>query len=111
MGNAIAGKKGFQPIALADRFWAKVKKTEGCWLWTGAVVNATYPYGQLWVDGRHQLAHRIALALAGRVIPDGTEVDHLCRVPRCVRPSHLDTVSHAENNRRGWAAIKKARGE
>jgi hypothetical protein len=37
-------------------------------------------------------------------IPDGLEIDHLCRVPSCCNPEHLEAVTHAENMRRGAAA-------
>lgn len=46
------------------------------------------------------LAHRHAYELADVPIPDGLHVDHLCRNRRCVRRSHLDAVTQAENNRR-----------
>jgi hypothetical protein len=39
-------------------------------------------------------------------VPDGLELDHLCRVPACVNPDHLEPVTHIENVRRGrsyWA--------
>ena len=39
-------------------------------------------------------------------IPDGLHLDHLCRVPACVNPEHLEPVTLAENNRRA-AAVKK----
>ncbi len=97
--NAVRGKKGFQTIPLAERFWAKVKKTDTCWLWQGTKANDGY--GRIWAHGRQQLAHHVSLALAGRMIPAGLEVDHLCRTPACIRPDHLEFVTHQENNRRG----------
>ncbi len=85
--NAISGKKGFQTIPLAERFWARVKKTDTCWLWQGSIIHDGY--GRIAENGRKRLAHHISLALAGRTIPNGLEVDHLCRVRSCVRPDHL----------------------
>ena len=40
---------------LAERFWAKVQKTGGCWLWTGGLSGAGYG---LMVDGRGEQQRR-----------------------------------------------------
>jgi len=77
-----------------DRFWALVRKTNGCWLWQGR-VNAD-GYGIY--SGKS--AHRLAFALLGGDIPDGTEIDHLCRTRNCVNPKHMEAVTHLENVRR-----------
>lgn len=74
-----------------------VRKTETCWLWTGAVDPCGY--------GRfraHVLvsAHRWAYEQFVGRIPDGLELDHACRVRTCVNPAHLEPVTHAENMRR-----------
>lgn len=81
--------------SVAERFWEKVHKTETCWLWIGAISSTGY--GTISIDGRRQGAHRLSLALAGVEIPDGYDVDHLCRTPPCVNPNHLEPVTHAEN--------------
>ena len=82
----------------APPFWTLVRPhPNGCWLWGGTVDH--HGYGRY----RMRLAHRLAyLELAGE-IPDGLELDHLCRVPACVNPNHLEPVSHAENVRRSIA--------
>jgi HNH endonuclease len=73
----------------------------GCHIWTAA----TNPkgYGIFKVDGRSVLAHRFAKRHRGGTVPAGLELDHLCRVRRCVNPAHLEMVTHAENVRRGDA--------
>lgn len=87
---------------LATRFWSKVKQTDDCWEWLGA----RQPSGHGWFRGHHlgYNAHRVAYQLERGPIPEGLELDHLCRHPWCVRPSHLEPVSHTENVRRGLAA-------
>ena len=80
-------------------FWDRVEKTATCWFWTGT-SNDDY-YGQYQRNGRAHLAHRYAYEEAVGPIPDGLELDHLCRVPRCVRPSHLEPVTPRVNQRRG----------
>ena len=83
----------------SERFWVKVEKTDGCWLWTASFTALSY--GQFKSGGRMVPAHRWAYEHLVGPIPDGLELDHLCRVRHCVRPSHLEPVTHRENIRRG----------
>lgn len=87
---------------MAERFWPKVHITRGCWLWTAATGNGGYG---LWsppkASGQKMgVAHRFSYMTTVGPIPDGLELDHLCRVRNCVRPDHLEPVTHAENMRR-----------
>ena len=66
----------------------------GCWLWTGPLNNTGYGCFA------RTSAHRWAYAAMVGPIPDGYQIDHLCRVRRCVNPSHLEAVTRSENNRR-----------
>ncbi len=87
---------------LEDRFWAKVDKTDDCWLWTGAINQSGY--GTLSLGSRSEGtigAHRASYILNIGTIPDGLQLDHLCRVRHCVRPEHLEAVTPRENKRRG----------
>lgn len=79
----------------ATRFWAKVEKTDTCWLWTAALVKG---YGRFYdTDMRPVGAHRWAYELLVGPIPEGLTIDHLCRVRRCVNPDHLEVVTQREN--------------
>lgn len=69
-----------------------------CWIWQRAKMNKGY--GWMHVKGRNVLAHRHYYERHRAHIPEGLELDHLCRVPACVRPDHLEPVTHAENMRR-----------
>jgi hypothetical protein len=71
----------------------------GCLPWTGARSRAGYGY--LKIEGRAVGAHRIMFTAWGGEIPAGYTLDHLCRVHHCVRPTHLEPVTIAENSRRG----------
>ncbi|HEY5986880.1 MAG TPA: HNH endonuclease signature motif containing protein [Streptosporangiaceae bacterium] len=75
-----------QVAQIAPKFWARVIKSDGCWLWDGAHVP--YGYGSIGIAGRQHGTHRVAWALANGRWPDGW-VLHRCNNPGCVRPDHL----------------------
>ncbi len=82
------------------RFWHKVyADPSGCWLWV-ASLN-TPGYGQSWNGKKVDFAHRMSYAAFKGAIPSDLELDHLCRVRRCVNPLHLEAVTHGENMTRG----------
>jgi hypothetical protein len=89
-------------VTRADRFWAKVARGAPgeCWRWTGA--KNSLGYGNFGVGGgRVVCAHRVAYEFERGPIPDGKVLDHLCRVPSCVNPSHLEAVTQQTNVLRG----------
>lgn len=91
------------PTFAAERFWTKVAleaSGDDCWRWTGA--KSRNGYGRFYDEsGRVVQAHRWAYGYVVAPVPDELVVDHLCRNPGCVRPSHLDPVSQASNATRG----------
>jgi hypothetical protein len=81
-----------------------------CWIWTG-VKHKRHGYGRFYVGGRggrYIQAHRWSYEASVAPIPAGLTIDHLCRVTRCVNPTHLEPVTGAENNRRA-AEARRAR--
>lgn len=88
---------------IEKRFWAKVRKTDTCWLWEAGQQGEGY--GSFKINGRHIQAHRFSYELLIGPIPEGLELDHLCRIRLCVRPEHLEPVTHQENIRRGAQGI------
>ena len=80
------------------RFWSKVDTSGDCWLWTDPPNGAGY--GSFRVGGRTVGAHVVSVEIDGREVPAGMEVDHLCCTRLCVRPDHLEVVTHVENMRR-----------
>lgn len=93
----------------ADKVWRRVDKAGPipahrpelgqCWIWTGPLVKGYAHYAFRLGGGlqRGVIIHRWTYEDACGPIPDGLELDHLCRVRNCVRPSHLEPVTHAVN--------------
>lgn len=77
------------------RFWEKVLKTEGCWVWQGSKSEG---YGKFSLNNRPVWAHRVAYEREVGPIPDGLTIDHICRNRACVRPDHLRAVTQKQNN-------------
>ena len=83
-----------KPGPVAQRFWAKVRKGEGCWEWQGGIGK--HWYGQF--DFRFACrAHRAAWILTYGNIPNDLQVLHRCDNKRCVRPSHLFLGTQKDN--------------
>jgi hypothetical protein len=73
-----------------------VNEVTGCWEWTGCL--SARGYGQVRIAGVLYAAHRVAYEIfTNSAIPVGLELDHLCRVKKCIRPAHLEPVTHLEN--------------
>lgn len=67
-----------------------------CWLWTGAVTKDGYGVMEV-QDLPTASAHRWSYRHHIGALVDGLELDHLCRVRRCVNPYHLEQVTHVVN--------------
>lgn len=109
--NGTAGQPGSLLIRGDDltRFWSYVDDINGtppklvewlgpCWLWTGCINDKGY--GSVRLGRRSIGAHRLGYQLLVGPIPSGLDLDHLCRVTRCVRPGHLEPVTRSENSHR-----------
>lgn len=77
------------------RFWSRIQKSSGCWIWQGC--KDIGGYGMFPVPGIGSKAHRIAWTLLRGPVPIGLVVDHLCSNPACVNPEHLEPVTQREN--------------
>jgi len=70
------------------RFWRHVRKTEGCWIWEGALNDSGY--GRVKVYGAIRSAHRVAYELSFAHIPKNAWVRQRCGERACCRPDHLE---------------------
>ena len=79
-----------------------------CWEWTGARLPRGY--GQFWNGNKVVRAHKWIYETLCGPVEDGLVLDHLCRHPWCVNPTHLQKISQGENVLRGVApAANQAR--
>lgn len=81
-------------VPLIERLTGRTQFSGECWLWTGTTSGG---YGQMKIDGRPHLVHRVAYELLVGPIPAGLVIDHLCRVRRCWNPDHLEPKTQREN--------------
>jgi len=96
-GNILPGYSSWHK-PLKDRILEKTDRSGECWLWLGSRYLSGY--GMLSIKSRATPAHRVSYQeFVGR-IPEGFQIDHLCRVRHCVNPNHLEPVTQQENLRR-----------
>ena len=100
-------RRNRRPKTLAQRFCEKVEiQQNGCWLWTGArTARDKRAYGCIGVEYKQQPAHRVSYEMFVGPIPEGLDLDHLCRTRLCVNPDHLEPVTRRENLRRGTGMV------
>lgn len=105
IASSLLTEHGMNPVRPTNKLrwraspWEKVMKTEDCWYWVGA-LNA-YGYGVFTLRGQPWMAHRYFYEHLVGPIPEGLDIDHLCRVRACVNPAHLEPVTRRENLLRG----------
>lgn len=90
-GNALlTSNPKLSPPTIDDRFWRKVQKTGGCWLWTGTTDES----GKGWFifEGKSRSAHRYSYMKhhdLSEPLPRHVWVKQICGRPSCVNPEHL----------------------
>lgn len=94
------GPKALSPDERIAAWRARSPSNEkGCWLWMGS--RSKGGYGRVKAYARKYMIHRFTYEFVNGLIPDGLQIDHLCRVRNCFNPAHLEAVTPSENVKRG----------
>ena len=89
--------KHLTPLQRLQTMYVPVTES-GCWVWV-ADENG-HGYGRVKINGKLFMAHRAVYELFKGPIPEGLELDHLCRVTQCVNPDHLEAITPQVNTLR-----------
>lgn len=108
----VIRKASLPSDSITDRFQGRYTiSASGCWEWTAAKNNKGY--GQLNVQNKRMLVHRLSYEVHNGPIPDGLVVRHKCDNPSCINPEHLEVGTHKDNmqdmikrNRGNWKPVK-----
>ena len=102
-------------MSLKQRLMSKIVVDGECWMFTGSI--SPNGYGKIRAPnaaGRQctRNAHRVSYEIHVGPVPDGLELDHLCRRRACCNPAHLEPVTRRENTLRGNApdAVRSVNG-
>lgn len=94
-----------KPSVIARLLARLDRREDGCWVWTGALNKAGY--GAIGSGTKVLRTHRVAYEHFVGPIPDGLQLDHLCRNRACCNPAHLEPVTNLENWKRGEHHVAK----
>lgn len=94
--DLTTGYRRHAGLSILDRL--PVNPETGCWEWQGKRSNG---YGQTSLGNRMVYVHRLTYLVYVGPVPDGLEIDHLCRVRHCANPAHLEAVTAKVNVNRG----------
>jgi HNH endonuclease len=103
-GCGEATPRRFRPGHHLRKGWRWTVASNGCWNWDNQVDSDGYGRGADYSTGRRTRAHILVYEAHVGPVPEGLQLDHLCRNKRCVNPTHLEPVTNRENTHRGAMA-------
>ena len=94
---------GRKPVSLEWRLLTRCEQIaeSGCWIWHGPLSHNGYGLIGTGIGTQIRRVHRVAFELYRGQIPQGYQLDHLCRVRSCANPWHCEIVTNKENVLRG----------
>jgi hypothetical protein len=101
MGRARRQVRSSDPVkadAADARWWRDAAQDHGCWLWQGTTNDKGY--GTIWNGHGNVMAYVYGWVMTRGELPEGFELDHVCRNPRCVKPTHMEPVTSSVNHLR-----------
>lgn len=85
------------PARMISRFWAQVKKSDGCWIFGTGTRRDYQQFHRRGADGGPILAHVFSFELHHGPVPEGQLVRHNCDNPPCIRPDHIISGTPKQN--------------
>lgn len=91
-----------------ESVWKKIdiKNNNECWNWIGCLNHDGY--GEIKINYKKYLVHRVVYELIYDSIPDGLLVLHKCNNPSCCNSNHLYIGTHEDNMKQMTKDLRQA---
>ena len=77
--------------------FSRCKIESNCWIWQGATSGFGYPVANINGRGTFTYLHKHIYSRYKGDIIRGMKVDHICNNPKCLKPGHLQVLTHGDN--------------